>query len=720
MRILLAAVIALSAWGRAARAQPTRVLVTTHVVLDSGPVADAVVHAGMAQARTSTDGAATLRLPLGPALIVVNRLGFKPDTSSLVLKSDTTIVIRLLAQASQIAPILVTSTRAERRLEEEPLRVEVLGGDDVGEKSEMRPADSRTLLSELSGVRVQPTSPLGASNVRIQGLPGRYTAMLVDGLPLFGGQAGSFSLVDVVPLDLRQAEVIKGAASALYGPQALGGVVNFVSRRPPDTSQVLINGSTPAGGDVMGFLAHAFDSRLGLTVIAGGHTRPSSDRDGDGWRELAGLRRIEARPRLFYDDGSGKTLMITTGVFASERDGGAPFGVPTGSPGPTGAFTDSLSTRHADAGVVGAWRLNDGITLGVRASATAETRRHRFGAVIEHESPRTVFGELSAASTIGRNSVVAGVADTRDSYRNADVAGFDAVYAAPGVFLQDTYSPLSWLSGTANGRCDWSNTYGTVCTPRLSVLARAGSSLTARLSGGGGWFAPTPLTDETQAFGLSRVTIPQPLRAERSRTASFDLTAARGPLQVNGTLFSNRVNGPVGLRPVIGDTIGRVDLVNATGPLITHGGELFAVFNAEPVIATAYYALTRSRETSTETGLIRELPLTPRECGGVDFALDDDESGLYGAIELFYTGKQALEDNPYMSISRQYTTVGVLLAWTLNKVTVFANGENLTNVRLTNFEPLLLPRVGEGGRWTVSEWAPVEGRRINVGVRRGW
>ena len=676
----------------------------------------------MALARTDSEGIARLRLHPGHAVIVVNKLGFRPDSATITVRAgfDTTVTIQVTPQAAAIAAVLVTSTRADRRLEEEPLRIEVLGGDDVGEKSEMRPADSRTLLSELSGVRVQATSPLGASNVRIQGLPGRYTAMLVDGLPLFGGQANSFSLVDVGPLDLRQAEVIKGAASALYGPQALAGVVNLVSRRPPDTSQVLINQSAPAGTDAMGFLAHSFDSRLALTVIGGAHLRQSSDRDGDGWRELAGMRRAEVRPRLFYDDGAGRALMITAGVFASVRDGGSSFGVPAGRPGPSSAFPDSLSTEHGDVGLVGSWRLANDVTLSARASATAESRRHRFGGSVERESPRTVFGEVSAASTVGRHSIVGGIADIRDSYRNEDVPRFDAVYSAPGVFFQDTYSPSAWLSGTANGRCDWSNKYGMVCTPRLSLLARTGLSLSARVSVGGGWFAPTPLTDETQAFGLSRVTVPKSLEAERTRSASFDLTATRGALQLNGTVFSNRVDHPVGLRRVAGDTTGRVDLVNASGPLTTHGGELFAVFRAEPIIATAFYALTRSREVSSETGTVRALPLTPRQSAGVDFALEEDESGLYGAIEVFYTGRQALEDNPYLSISRPYTTVGLLLSCRFKGVTVFANGENLTNVRLTNYEPLLRVRAGEGGRWTVDEWAPLEGRRVNVGVRRSW
>ena len=127
---------------------------------------------------------------------------------------------------------MVSTTRTPPRLEDEPERVEVLAGEDVSEKSQMRPSDLKVLLSEMSGVRVQPTSSAtGGASLRIQGLRGQYTEVLADGLPLYGASAPEFGLVQISPRDLAQAEVIKGAATALYGPAALGGVLNLISRR---------------------------------------------------------------------------------------------------------------------------------------------------------------------------------------------------------------------------------------------------------------------------------------------------------------------------------------------------------------------------------------------------------------------------------------------------------------------------------------------------------
>src|SRR4029450_13194439 len=129
--------------------------------------------------------------------------------------------------------VVVNASRSPTRIQDQPLRVEVIDREEIEEKALMTPGSVAMLIGETTGLRVQLTAPaLGAANVRIQGLRGRYSQVLADGLPLYGGQGDSFSLLQVPPLDLGQVEIIKGAASALYGASALGGVVNLVSRRP--------------------------------------------------------------------------------------------------------------------------------------------------------------------------------------------------------------------------------------------------------------------------------------------------------------------------------------------------------------------------------------------------------------------------------------------------------------------------------------------------------
>ena len=689
-------------------------MVHVHASTVDGPAAGVVVSSGALATLTDASGDATLRVPAGLAVVHARRIGLAPDSVRVDLRegTDTTIALFLHEQAASIAPIVVSSTRTERRVEEEPLRVEVLAGEDVGEKTQMRPADLRLLLTEMSGVRVQATSPaLGGALVRIQGMRGRYTQILTDGLPLYGAQPGSFGLLQIPPLDLRQAEVIKGAASALYGPGALGGVLDLISRKPPDSSEALINQTARGGSDLVVFGARPLTPHTGLTILGGAHLQRPSDVDRDGWSDIPGFRRVEVRPRFFATDSSGRALMVTAGAFAENRGGG------TISGSPLAAFPESLATRHADAGATFRTRLTGTVTLAARVAGNVQERARRFGSQREREQSATAFAEATGTVASGSNTLLLGVAEQYERYRNSAAARFNENRSTPAVFAQHTYTPNAWLATQVNGRCDASSAYGTICTPRLSVLAHSGSLLSVRVSGGAGWAAPQALTEETEVFGLSRVVGPLQVAAERARTVSVDVSSAHGPLELSGTLFSSRVKDPLGVRGLAGDTTGRVELVNAAGPARVHGAEVFAVYSEEPVIVTAYYAATRTRETSPETGLVRESPYVPRQTAGLDVAFEEDETGTRVGAEAFYTGRQALSENPYRAVSMPFTTIGLLASQQLGRADVYLNVDNLTNVRQSHFDPLLRPAAGEGGRLTVDEWAPLEGRTINAGVR---
>src|SRR5690606_26711196 len=138
------------------------------------------------------------------------------------------------------------------------------------------------------------------ASIRIQGLRGRYTQLLSDGLPLYGGQTGALGALQIPPMDLGQVEVIKGVASALYGASALGGVVNLLSRRPAEEAEreLLVNQSTLGGSDVIGWASHQLSERWGYTMLASVHRQTLEDVDDDGWADLPSYRRAVVRPRV--------------------------------------------------------------------------------------------------------------------------------------------------------------------------------------------------------------------------------------------------------------------------------------------------------------------------------------------------------------------------------------------------------------------------------------
>jgi len=174
----------------------------------------------------------------------------------------------------------VYATRNDVRVQDSPLHVEVLQRDEVEEKMLMTPGDIVMMLNEMGGMRVQTTSPsLGAASVRVQGMRGRYTSFLSDGLPLFGQQGAGLGLLQIPPMDLGQVEVIKGNASALYGSSAMAGVVNLISRRPAaePVREFLVNRSTLGATDASMFLASPLSTHWSASLLGGGDWQEHRD-----------------------------------------------------------------------------------------------------------------------------------------------------------------------------------------------------------------------------------------------------------------------------------------------------------------------------------------------------------------------------------------------------------------------------------------------------------
>ena len=362
-------------------AQPTTSVIVT-VVSDYEPVPDADVSIGETLVQTDADGRAVLTVEAGSHTVVVSRIGFDTGTAEIELVSgdELRVQVELKSHAVVEEEIIVTATRTNRRIEDLPLRVEVVPQEEVQEKIMMTPGDISMLLAETNGLRVQTTSPsLGGASVRIQGLRGRYTQILSDGLPLFGGQTGAVGVLQIPPMDLGQVEVIKGVASALYGSSAVGGVVNLVSRRPRQDAverEVLVNATTHGGTDSVLWLSSPLNERWGATFVGGAHTQTRSDLDRDGWTDLPRYRRFVARPRLFWENGEGDSVMMALGAMTERRRGGTE---PDATLADGSTFEEALGTDRFDGGLVGRWLVADTRVLAVRGSAATQRHSSEFG-----------------------------------------------------------------------------------------------------------------------------------------------------------------------------------------------------------------------------------------------------------------------------------------------------------------------------------------------------
>jgi iron complex outermembrane receptor protein len=185
---------------------------------------------------TDFDGIATFTdIPDGQHQITISFLGFETLKTTIKTPSVSVLNFKLKAGGNELEEVVLQSSRSTRTVKKIPTRIEYIGAEELGEKAIMNPTNISMVLRESTGIQMQQTSlSSGNTNIRIQGLDGRYTQLLRDGFPLYGGFSSGLSILQIPPLDLQQFEIIKGSSSTLYGGGAIAGLINMVSKTPDE------------------------------------------------------------------------------------------------------------------------------------------------------------------------------------------------------------------------------------------------------------------------------------------------------------------------------------------------------------------------------------------------------------------------------------------------------------------------------------------------------
>ena len=508
----------------------------------------------------------------------------------------------------------------------------------------------------------------------MQGLRGRYTQVLSDGLPLFG-PPGTIGILQIPPMDLAQVEVIKGVASALYGGSALGGVINLITRQPQrdrPEREVLINRTSRGGTDGVSWLSKRGDGNWGYTFLGGGHFQDRNDIDDDGWTDLPTYRRATARPRVMWEDGSGRSVFFTVGGMAEERRGGSMPGhtAPDGQP-----FPENLTTRRFDAGIVARLPLGSTRFLTLRSSGLGQWHRahvrrnagarhpsHMVRRRCDHRSERPSY--LGA----GNSSATRWVLLRASCRRSATTTWCQAC-------SRRTTSPSPAGSRFRPARVATFTTSSEIFSvrgsPRWCVRRPAG--LPGFQQAPASW-RPTPFIEETEAAGLSQLHPLGNLEPERGRSLSFDVGWKGSVLELNATLFRSHITDALVLHGH--------DIVNARGPVRTQGSELIARYHVEGMDLIATHMFVWSTEPNPDAAGRREVPLNPRHTAGVDWLWSITERVRLG-VEFFYTGKQQIDESPFRNESEPYLLWGAVAEWRVGRARLFINVENLSDIRQT-------------------------------------
>jgi len=284
------------------------------------------------ETETSASGEVTLEVPAGAYLVETQREGFESRKERVVFDASAeTTGIELLLEY-EVGEVVVTGTKVERLSEEAPVKTQVVSRARIERREALTLADA---LEGTTGVRVEnDCQNCGFTQLRLNGLDGRYTQVLIDGRPVFSMLAGVYGLEQIPQEMIERVEIVKGGGSALYGGSAVGGVVNVVTRRPTrDFGSVGIRydaidmTATAVSASAVGGMVNDAKT-LSLHIFGGANTREAWDANGDGFSEIGKVRSVATGAESYWDLFPGGTLGVKLHMLREYRRGGDAFDLP--------------------------------------------------------------------------------------------------------------------------------------------------------------------------------------------------------------------------------------------------------------------------------------------------------------------------------------------------------------------------------------------------------
>ncbi len=633
----------------------------------------------------------------------------------LPAKTDSTKTSKL-DSLKQLDEVIISSTRTETRIENTPTRVEVIGSEEVDEESGVKPTHVAGLLGDVAGIQAQQTSAVTLNTeMRVQGLPGSYTQLLRDGLPLFGGYASSFSVLQIPPLDLKQIEIIKGASSTLYGGGAIAGMINIISKKPSlkgPERYLLVNHSTLRESNFNLFVADR-DKKKGYTFFGGGSYQRPMDVNKDGFSDLPLTETIVMHPVFYAYPNEKNTLSVGLNSTFEERRGGDMLVLRNITDADHQFYVLNRSYRNSlDASWEKKITPRDKFTLkGIGSWFYRNITTNSFGM---KGRQLAWYSEATYVRKRDKHDLVAGLNLNGESFTkkvpdSSLLPEYD--HFTLGAFVQDDWRIHSKLILETGLRTDFHNRYGTFILPRLSFLFKASPVLTSRLGGGLGYKIPTLFNSELDErdYRIVRFQPNVKIQAERSYGANWDINFKKKwgefELTLNQSFYLTRID-----HPLVGRANGMfIDYSNANKPVMTKGFETWVQIAYGELEAYLGYTLADARKKYDPAQPYLELSARNKFASVISYEFS---SRFRACIEASYTGPQYLENG---SRTKGYPIAAGMVRYDIGRYSFVLNCENIFDYRQTNNEDILIPPFTNPRFKQI--WAPLDGRVANLSIR---
>ncbi|MFP4521288.1 MAG: TonB-dependent receptor plug domain-containing protein [Fibrobacterota bacterium] len=535
----------------------------------------------------------------------------------------------------ELGKIVVTGTKTERKMELAPVKTEIITSDDI---RRMAASDLYQVLENAQGIRMeQQCNNCSFTIMRMSGLEGGYAKILIDGMPVYSGLAGVYGMQQIQAGLIDRIEIVKGAGSALYGSDAIAGVVNVITKKPDAGKKFSVGasagvnpidgknkyGGMPTNSNV-NFSASATEGDFAAVIAGQSNTSDEIDNNGDMATDKINSKNLGGTAKLYWYDVLGeKSLLGVTGrVIYENRKGGSIEKDPEGNYpidnalSPAGPGTEHILTERYEGGlniekelaestsIIGilnyvshfrnatnaaAWEKMQGLDLDYNPvgendfSRLAEISPQPF---LTEEN--TIVGETNVSQKIGNeNTLLAGFQFKRTEV-NENINGegwFERNFQDIGVYAQDEWN-ISRKADLAGGvRYDIHNSEDkhtgteyeeTSVNPRISFRYEPLEDLVTRASWGTGFRVPGDFSEDAHLCASAPL-IKKNNALEPEKAVSYNVSAewARRGIKAELGIFRTNITDKLVLSEYSGND-GAYDLewVNAESDAYTQGAEI--------------------------------------------------------------------------------------------------------------------------------------------------
>ena len=481
------------------------------------------------------------RIAPGRYTIVVSCIGYKKEHHIVEVRKESVAHahLELVPEATRLDEIVVSANRNETNRKEAPVVVNVLS------EKQFEQNNAQDLVQSLgfqSGVRVEYNCQnCGFPQVRINGLEGPYTQLLIDSKPIMSALSGVYGLEQIPVNMVERIEVVKGGGSALFGANAIAGTVNIITKEPLSPSLSVGTDIQAIGGTTysQNFNANGAilskDRHFGASFYQTFRKRNPYDRDNDGFSEIGMLTNNSFGTKLFYNINSKNKINIEYHTTNEKRRGGNNFDMQPHYADiceATEHLINALSLNYDFVSSDGKHRLN------VYSSAQSIDRNSYYGshqdpnaygitndltflagAMANHRLDKFLFSKASI--TYGAEYSTNRLDDQVKAYNIRTQQNVSTI----GMYVQSEWTSR-YLNLLIGARMDKHNLLSSpVLVPRLSLLYKYNDSWQVRASYSSGYRAPQAYDEDfhiTQVGGMSlRTKLADNLNAEYSNSFSL-------------------------------------------------------------------------------------------------------------------------------------------------------------------------------------------------------